>query len=448
MNNHRAPRGRGYLTALSLTYGLPQGPDRALNATLPKAIELLGELIGVDTSFPPGHGYGALADLLERWFAPLGFVFERHSVPEHLWRTAHGGEDGERINLVGRLRESGPVCAMYFHTDVVPPGGNWLGDPFVLRQAGERLIGRGAADMKGAIAAVWAALQALRDCSAPLVYQPHLLFCTDEEGGAYPGIRYLAETGQIQGHLLSFNGQAAARIWAGCFGSLDFVIDVTGRSSHSGDARDGVNAVEEALPLLRHLIELKTAVEARTSELAPPPHWPPDTPLHERLTIAAVHGGHKGSSLPDNCRILVNRRYAPETPYEAVLLELEQTVATALRGSKAVGWQTGVTGHLAPVADPVGPHWPRWQQALSAGFGFNPDDFRKFGASSSSDMGWVQRAGIQEILLGGLVRPTSYAHGAEEFTTASDLMGLAAAVAAYHSADFLPDLIPEHPNGE
>ena len=87
----------------------------------------------------------------------------------------------------------------------------------------------------------------------------NLLLCTDEEGGAYPGIRYLAEQGMIEGHLLSFNGTAAARIWAGCFGSMDLRIGVEGRAAHSGEG-DGVNAIDAALPVLNALHALKARV--------------------------------------------------------------------------------------------------------------------------------------------------------------------------------------------
>jgi succinyl-diaminopimelate desuccinylase len=62
-----------------------------------------------------------------------------------------------------------------------------------------------------------------------------LLFCTDEEGGLYPGIRYLAEQGLVEGHVLNFSGTAAARIWAGCFGLFNLLVRIEGRSGHAGD---------------------------------------------------------------------------------------------------------------------------------------------------------------------------------------------------------------------
>ena len=105
--------------------------------------------------------------------------------------------------------------------------------------------------------------------------------------------------------------------------------------------------------------------------------------------------------------------------------------------------ETALTGHLIPTGEPGGPHWPRWQQAVGHGFGYAPQDFQRWGAASCSDFGYVQRAGMQEVLLGGLGRPDRQIHSPGEFTTTADIVSLARAVLAYLSADFVPELIPE-----
>lgn len=395
----------------------------------------LERLIAADTSFPPGSGYEAFAALVEDLTRPLGYVSRRISVPRDLWDPGDGTAHGERVNVLASRRTEKPVCSLYFHVDAVPPGDGWTRPPLRLSVEGRTLYGRGTADMKGTITSALAALRAAVAADLPLGYDPVLLFCTDEEGGLYPGIRYLAEQGFIEGHILSFNGGAAARIWAGCFGSLDLSIEIQGLAAHSGDAADGVNAIEAALPLLNALQRLKAQVETRTSTLPPPPALQ-DRPLTARLNVTAAHGGAKGSSIPGRFTLLVNRRYAPEERFDVVLPELERTVAEALNGSGALGWTTRVVGHLAPVSDPTGPHWPRWQAALSEGFGWPIESFRAWGASSSSDMGWVQAAGIKEILLGGLTRPGCGAHGADEHTTLDDVMALAKSILLYLAADF------------
>jgi succinyl-diaminopimelate desuccinylase len=395
----------------------------------------LSRLIAVDTSFPPGDGYAAFADLAEGLFAPLDFAFRRVTVPQHLWFTPEGGGQGERVNLIAARRSGLPVCSLYFHTDTVPPGAGWTKPPLTLTREGDRLYGRGASDMKGTIAATLAALRALKRANLKLRFDPVLLFCSDEEGGLYPGIRYLAEQGLIEGHLLSFNGGIAPRIWAGCFGSLDLLVRIHGRGAHSGDPIGGINAIEEAIPLLNALLALKASVETRISALPSPPHYE-GRPLHARLTIAALNGGQKGSSLPARFDILINRRYAPEEDFAAVRAELETTIRDAMAPSRALGVEMHLIGHLTPVSDPTGPHWPRWQAALGRAFGYAPEDFRAWGASSSSDMGFVQDAGVREILLGGLNRADNNVHAPDEFTTMGDVMALARSILLYLSRDF------------
>lgn len=284
------------------------------------------------------------------------------------------------------------MCSIYFHVDTVPPGAGWTRAPFELTREGDRLYGRGAADMKGTIAATLAALLAADAAGVSLAYDPVLLFCTDEEGGLYPGVRWLAEQHLIEGHVLCLNGGAAPRIWAGCFGSLDLAIRVQGRSAHSGDPGSGINAVEEALP--------------------------------------------------GECTIIVNRRYPPEEEFATVRAELEKTIRDAASGSRALGIDIDLVGHLAPVADPdAGPYWPRWCDAVAFGFGYPRDGFRRWGASSSSDMGFVQQARITNILLGGLSRPERNVHAADEHTTIGDVTALARALLVY-LADSVPGIDP------
>jgi len=384
-------------------------------------------MLAVDTSFPPGAGYGTFAELIEDLLMPLGFSSERVLLPTELWLA--DGSHGERVNLIARRGAVRPVCSIYFHVDTVPAGEGWTFEPFALTRCGDRLIGRGASDMKGAIAAALLAIGLADAAGLPYVFEPHLLFCTDEEGGKYPGVRYLAEHGLIEGHLLCLNGSAAPRLWAGCFGSIDLLVRIEGRSAHSGEGVDGVNAIEAAVPILSALLALKARVEARTSALPAPPHH--GGPLHARLTIAGVRGGGKGSAVPALCTIIINRRYAPEEDFAIVLAEMEREIADATRDVET-SIATEVIGHLIPVVDPDdGPHWPRWQRALRAGFGFSPGEFRRWGASSSSDMGFVQAAGRREILLGGLGRPDRRIHAADEFTTISDIEALATAIRHY-----------------
>ncbi len=397
-------------------------------------IEDLAGLIAIDTSFPPGAGYDVFANHVTALLAPLGFETEYVNVPNELW--SNQGSHGARTNVIARRANGAPTHCIYFHVDTVPPGDGWSVPPLQLTQRDNQLFGRGTADMKGTIAATLAAIRALDHCQLEYGFNPVLLFCTDEEGGLYPGIRYLAETQRVDGPILCLNGQALPRIWAGCFGSLDLRLRFFGRATHSGDPGNGVNAIEQALPILAALQALKSDVETRVSALPPPP-VSAGGPLHARLTLTMARGGAKGSSLPAVFEVNINRRYLPEEHSEAVIEEIQKCVSDAAAKTRLVDWNWDIEGHLAPVTDPDGDtYWPRWVAALSQGFGWPRDDFRVWGSSTSSDMGWAQMTGHKEILLGGLSRPDRNVHAADEHTTTDDLMGLARSLMFYLAKDF------------
>jgi len=413
-----------------------------IERTAETAVDDLARMISIDTSFPPGAGYDAFSRLMESAAATLGLKCQRVDVPERLWRVDGGTAQGARTNLIARRRSGKPTLGLYFHVDTVPASPGWTTDPLRLTLDGDRLIGLGAADMKGTIAAVLLALRAADRTGLPLGYDPMLLLCTDEEGGLYPGIRYLAEQGLLEGHILNFNGAAAPRIWAGCFGMFTLLVRVHGRTLHASEAAragPGANAIEAALPILNALAALKPEIAKRISALPAPPGA--THPLAPQLDISAAHGGQCGGQIPSQFEILICRRYAPEEYFLVARREIEDVIRKAAPHAEI---EIVLTGHLMPTSDPTGPHWPRWQEALSAGFGYAPDEFAKWGATSCSDFGWVQAAtGMQEILLTGLGRPDSRIHAPGEFTTLSDIVALAKSVLAYLSAEFRPDLSPE-----
>ena len=417
---------------------------KLVDCEVDSAVADLSRMIAVDTSFPPGLGYDAFADLMEQLTTPLGFTSERVVVPEHLWRIEGGAARGRRTNLIATRQSAKPVCGLYFHMDTVPAAPGWQSSPLSLAREGDKLTGLGAADMKGSIAAVLLALRCAAATGVTLAYAPMLLLCTDEEGGLYPGVRYLAEQARLEGHIINFNGSADARIWAGCFGLFNLLVRVHGQTTHAGEGNrtgSGLNAIEGALPLLQALADLKPKVAERVSALPPPPHA--KGPLRAQLAIAAVQGGTCGGQVPSLLEITINRRYAPEEDFAQARREIESVVRDAIAPASGLKVDIELTGHLIPTDDPGGPHWARWQHALGCGFGYEQSDFKRWGAASCSDFGFVQRAGMQEVLLGGLGRPTRMVHSPGEHTTVQDLASLARSVLAYLAADFEPSLIPE-----
>ncbi|MEP7130506.1 MAG: succinyl-diaminopimelate desuccinylase, partial [Sphingomicrobium sp.] len=113
---------------------------------------------------------GEVFDVLESALEPLGFTVHRWVMGE--------APDGPTENMVAIRGEGAPHFGFAGHLDVVPPGEGWSGDPFAADVVDGLLTGRGANDMKSAIAAYVAALSRIGDANGTL----SLLITGDEEG--------------------------------------------------------------------------------------------------------------------------------------------------------------------------------------------------------------------------------------------------------------------------
>jgi succinyl-diaminopimelate desuccinylase len=138
---------------------------------VPDPVALAEALIACDSVTPArGAVFAALADQL----APLGFAVHRFIAGE--------APDGPVENLAA-IR-AGPPGSRHFafagHLDVVPPGQGWTSAPFVPERRGALLYGRGAVDMKGAIAAMVAAVAQIPADAGTISF----LITGDEEGPA------------------------------------------------------------------------------------------------------------------------------------------------------------------------------------------------------------------------------------------------------------------------
>ena len=105
-------------------------------------VELAAALIRCPSVTP---ARGEVFDLLERALTPLGFAVHRWVMGE--------APDGPTENMVAIRGDGAPHFGFAGHLDVVPAGEGWAGDPFAAEIADGFLVGRGANDMKSAIAA-------------------------------------------------------------------------------------------------------------------------------------------------------------------------------------------------------------------------------------------------------------------------------------------------------
>jgi len=130
-------------------------------------VQLASNLISSPSVTP---ARGEVFDILESMLRPLGFTCHRWVMGEP--------PDGPTENMVAIRGEGSPHFGFAGHLDVVPPGEGWEGDPFEVRIDNGLLIGRGANDMKSAIAAFVAAVANSSQQKGTLSF----LITGDEEG--------------------------------------------------------------------------------------------------------------------------------------------------------------------------------------------------------------------------------------------------------------------------
>ncbi|MFH1091369.1 MAG: M20/M25/M40 family metallo-hydrolase, partial [Pseudomonadota bacterium] len=291
-------------------------------------IDVLRRLIAVDTTIPPGENYGRLLDLVEPELRRFGFDTQRIYVPEEKYRQIPEPLQGERPNMVAVMRNGRPRASYYAHMDVVPIDEPWTMDPFAGVIKNGKLFGRGAVDMKGAIACFLGAAKVLYEMGLEPLFDLECLLCTDEEVGVYPGARYLAEEGYFSNHLVWGEfGTLEPVVIIGTAGALRVDLTAIGKSCHSGMNWMGVNSIEEMVPILQELMTLKKEVEKRLSRI---PAFPmPGTPydkMSPMFNLNVIRGGRKDNVVPGDCTLTINRRYIPDEVYEDVVSEIEAAV--------------------------------------------------------------------------------------------------------------------------
>jgi succinyl-diaminopimelate desuccinylase len=192
---------------------------------------------------------GEVFDVLESALDPLGFEVHRWVMGE--------APDGPTENLVAMRGQGGPHFGFAGHLDVVPPGDGWSGDPFAGEITGGLLVGRGANDMKSAIAAFVAAISRI-DQPAGTV---SLLITGDEEGYSVFGtpriIDWLNERHIRPDMILIGEPTSVERLGdtvkIGRRGSVNMWIEVPGVQGHVAYPERGSNPVP---PLARGVAAL------------------------------------------------------------------------------------------------------------------------------------------------------------------------------------------------
>jgi succinyl-diaminopimelate desuccinylase len=301
-----------------------------------KALEYARELISRRSLTPEDAG---CQDWLAEKLDTLGFVIERVN-------------SGDVVNLWARRGSTSPLLCFAGHTDVVPTGPleSWSSDPFVPSERDGQLYGRGAADMKGSIAAFLAAVEDY------LAGKPNIgksnaagsiawLITSDEEGPAIDGtvkvVERLAARQELIDYCIVGEPTCVAKFGDmmknGRRGSLHGRLRVNGVQAHIAYPHLGKNPIHLAAPAIA---ELAATEWDAGNEYFPPTTW----------QISNMHSGTGAMNvIPGHADIAFNFRFSTASSVEG----LQQRVCAILDRHGLdydLDWELGAKPFLTPRA--------------------------------------------------------------------------------------------------
>ena len=360
-----------------------------------EVLELACELISRPSVTPEDAGCQVL--VAER-LARAGFAIEplRYGEVDNLW-ASHGS--------------GAPVLVLLGHTDVVPPGPReaWSSEPFepVIRDG--VLYGRGAADMKGSVAAFVVAAERFVAEHPDHPGTLALLLTSDEEGDAIDGVRKVADTLRTRGQRIDWcitgEPSSTARLGdllrVGRRGSLSATLVIKGVQGHVAYPHKARNPVHQAAAALAELV-------ARQWD-AGYDSFPPTS-----LQVSNIHAGTGANNvIPGELQVLFNLRYNPH--WDAPRLEGE---VAALLDRHGLEYELRWHRSGEPFHTPEGRLRAVARQVLAEFAGAPPEESTGGG---TSDARFIAPLGAQCIEIGPV---NASIHQVDEHVRVDDLEAL------------------------
>lgn len=315
---------------------------------------------------------------------------------------------GDVDNLWATHGEGGPVLVLLGHTDVVPTGPveAWASDPFLPEVRDGVLYGRGAADMKGSVAAFVIALERFVAAHPDHPGTLALLLTSDEEGDAIDGVRKVAELFRTRGQRIDWciTGEPSSKeilgdlLRVGRRGSLSATLTVRGVQGHVAYPEKARNPIHQAAPALAELTARRWDDGFES--------FPPTS-----LQISNLHAGTGANNvIPGALQVLFNLRYNPH--WDAVRLEAE---CEAILRAHALDFEIRWHRSGEPFHTPEGPLRAAAREVLAQCSGAAPEESTGGG---TSDARFIAPLGAHCIEIGPV---NASIHKVDEHVRVADL---------------------------
>lgn len=379
------------------------------NISQEDVIKLTQELVAMPTENPPAD-YERISKFIAQEYSILGlevkFISGQAGKPNVCGRWVGDGTSTETLMLSG-------------HMDVVPAGEGWKHDPFQAVLEGNQLLGRGTADMKGALAAQIIAVRALREAGVKPKGTLYLCATVDDETAGPMGLRYVINEGldklgwpKPTFHLLG--EPSSLNLFIAFKGRIWVKLTVGGQSAHGGNPAAGVNAIEKMMALIQEILQFERQAH---------PLMGVDT-----INIGTIQGGEKTNIVPDQCSVTIDYRFvAPQTSDD-----LEHRILEAIERMKAKDPQFtlkefSVFERRDPREVPQNDPYLVSLKGLTEEITMKNAAFA--GVLSAGDAYWTLSAGIPAVFYGP--GSLSVAHTNKEFVPVDELVAAAKIFALY-----------------
>jgi len=323
---------------------------RLVEPALAETVALTRALIALRSTTPDDAG---CQNVLASRLAPLGF------------RVETIGVNGV-TNSWMRRGDARPLVCFAGHTDVVPSGplADWASDPFIATEREGWLYGRGAADMKGSLAAFVTAIEAFVAANPDAQGSIALLVTSDEEGPSVDGTAKVVEKLKASGETIDYCivGEPTSvdrlgdMIKNGRRGTLSGTLVVNGVQGHVAYPQLARNPIHLAAPVLA---ELAATVWDDGDAYFPPTSW-------QCSNIAAGTGAT--NVIPGRLEVKFNFRFCPLGNRETLVRRLESILA-----AHGLDYQLTWTGYGPPYLTERGRLVETVGAAIYAATGIEPE---------------------------------------------------------------------------
>ena len=283
------------------------------NNTQNELLDLLKQIIEIDTCYPPGSSK-VFGKFVTSYLKDSGLRIKSYGV------------DKEKINIcVSNYK--GPKKSIVFnsHIDTVRPiSSEWKTNPFDLKIEKNYSYGLGAVNCKGSAAVHLYLAKNFKNLFPNIKENIDFTFVTDEENLGPDGTKYLKTQKVIKPHTLILGAPTNNNFVIEERGVFWLEINVSGKTSHAGEPHKGVNAIEKSAKIIN---ELNSSFKKFLKKY--------DIGTHKStINVGIISGGENVNVVPSKTRIVVDRRITHKEDVKKAFNEIKNFILKVDRSAK------------------------------------------------------------------------------------------------------------------